>query len=332
MKIGSPAQKKKHWIQRFFLIIAVIILIFLSLSIGVEKIVWSDLKDKESITYTILTLSRIPRTISILIAGFGMSIAGLVFQQISRNKFVSPTTSGVINGAQLGIAIGLVFFPALPTFWMMVLAFTSAMLVALVFMKLLDAIQFQELIYVPLLGMMIGSLISSITTFLGYQFNFMQTIQGWFFGSFSLVIQGRYEMLYIVIPSLVGCFIYAKAFTIAGMGKDFSTNLGMNYKKIVNLGLVLISLVSASVVIVVGSIPFLGLVIPNMVAAKTGDNLEHNILEVGLVGMIFLLVSDIFCRVIVYPYELPIALVVGVVGCGLFMLQLFRQRRKSYAS
>lgn len=327
METLSKAKKNKIKIEAFCLVGAVIALIILSLSIGVEKIVWADIKNKESITYTILTLSRIPRTISILIAGFGMSIAGLVFQQISRNKFVSPTTSGVINGAQLGIAVGLVFFPTLPTHWMMIFSFSSAMLVALLFMKLLQEIRFQELIYVPLLGMMIGSLISSITTFLGYKFNFMQTIQGWFFGSFSLVMQGRYEILYIAIPSIIGCFIYAKAFTIAGMGKDFSTNLGMNHKKIVNLGLLLISLVSASVVIVVGSIPFLGLVIPNMVAAKNGDNLEKNIVEVGLVGMIFLLICDIFCRTIIYPYELPIALVVGVIGCGLFMMQLLRQRR-----
>jgi len=313
---------KINRLRKGLLILMTIILTILSLSLGVEKLSWIDIFDKTSFSYFILINSRLPRTISVLLAGFGISIAGLIFQKISQNKFVSPTTAGSVSGAQLGIALTFVFLPSKSTMVMMIFAFIMSLVVSSVFMGILSKLKFKELIYVPLLGIMLGSLINSITTFIAYRYNFLQALQGWFYGSFSLITSGRYELIYLIVGSLVVAFLYAKSFTIASVGESFATNLGLNYKVIVNIGVIITSLVSAVVVIVVGSIPFLGLVVPNIVSMYLGDHLEKNLIDVGLMGMIILLVCDVLSRIIIFPYELPIALIVGVLGATVFFIML----------
>jgi len=296
-----------------------------SLNLGSENLIWSEISDKSSLSYLILINSRLPRTITVILAGFGISIAGLIFQQISQNKFVSPTTSGSVSGAQLGIALSMVLMPVQKTAIMMIFAFVTSIITTLIFMTILDRIKFREVIYVPLLGMMIASLISSITTIIAYRYNFLQAIQGWMYGSFSLMISGRYELIFIVAIAIMLAFIYAKSFTISAIGQSFATNLGLNYQGVVRLGIFISSLVSSTIVVVVGSIPFLGLIVPNIVVLYAGDNLQKNILDVGLVGVIILLTCDILSRLIIYPYELPIAFVVGILGAFGFILMLLKK-------
>lgn len=114
------------------------------------------------------------------------------------------------------------------------------------------------------------------------------------------------------------------------MGEDFATNLGLDYKKVLNTGLIIVSIVTASVVITIGSIPFIGLIVPNIVSIYKGDNLKDTIWHTGLFGAIFVLICDIFSRLVIYPYEIPIGLTVGVLGSGIFLSMILR--RKSYAS
>lgn len=313
------------WKRKTFLSIMVLIMCVVSLSIGAQKINWAEVFIKGTSAQVIFFNSRLPRTISVLIAGVGMSISGVIYQQISRNKFVSPTTSGSINGAQLGIAIALGYFGSISTTTMMLFAFAFALLTTVIFMGLMNRLKFKEIVYVPLLGLMLGSFISALTTFIAYQNNQLQVIQAWFYGSFSLITTGRYELLWIVVPGIVISVIYAKAFTIVGMGNSFATNLGIRYQSVVRIGMALIALISAAVVIVVGRIPFLDLVIPNIVSLYSGDNLEKNMYDVAVLGVLFLLVCDVIARSIIYPYELPIALVVGTVGCGIFLFLLLRR-------
>lgn len=93
-------------------------------------------------------------------------------------------------------------------------------------------------------------------------------------GDFSTIIKGQYELIYISIPLVILAYLFANKFTVAGMGEDFSVNLGMNYKAVVNVGLVIVALISSVVILTVGTIPFLGLVVPNIVTLYIGDNLK----------------------------------------------------------
>jgi iron complex transport system permease protein len=196
-------------------------------------------------------------------------------------------------------------------------------------MKVLDKIKFKDAIFIPLVGLMFGNIISSITTFFAYKHDLIQSISSWLQGDFSMVMSGRYEMIYISIPLLILAYLFAGKFTLAGMGEDFAVNLGLNYKVVVNIGLVIVALSATSVLLTVGTIPFLGLVVPNIVSIYNGDNLKKNLSQTALLGAVFLLFCDILGRIIIYPYEIPIGLTVGVIGSGIFLYLLMR--RKAYA-
>jgi len=315
--------------KKRYLFIALLILSFISLFVGVSTIKPMDLLDFKSEQTEIFLISRVPRLVAILLAGAGMSIAGLIMQQLSRNKFVSPTTAGTLDATRLGILVSMLLFTNASTIEKMIVAFAFALAGTLLFMQILDRIKFKDAIFIPLVGLMFGNILSSITTFFAYKSNVIQNMSAWLQGDFSMIMKGRYELLYISIPVLIITYLYANRFTVAGMGEDFSKNLGLAYKRIVNIGLILVALVTTTVILTVGMIPFLGLIIPNIVSIFHGDNLKKTLPHTALLGAIFLLICDILGRVLIYPYEISISLMVGVIGSGIFLYLLFR--RKAYA-
>lgn len=278
----------------------------------------------------ILFVSRIPRLLSILIAGMSMSVIGFIMQQLSRNKFVSPTTAGTMDSARLGILAALILFPTASMLMKVSVAFVFALAGTFLFMKILDRIKFKDTIFIPLVGLMFGNIVGSLTTFIAYRFDMIQSIGSWLQGDFSMILKGRYELLYLSIPALILAYFYANRFTIAGMGRDFASNLGLQYKQIVNIGLVIVAFVSSIVLLTVGSLPFLGLIIPNIVSIYQGDHLQKNLIHTALLGALFVLVCDILGRVLIFPYEISIGLTVGVLGSGIFLFLLLR--RSAYAS
>lgn len=312
-----------------YLFILLIILSIASLFIGVKNISLIDLfyfKEEET---QVFLVSRVPRLISIVIAGMSMAISGLIMQQLSRNKFVSPTTAGTEDSAKLGILVALMVFSGASPLQKMLVAFLFALLGTFVFMKILAKIKFKDAIFIPLVGLMFGSIITSITTFFAYKNDLIQNISSWLQGDFSMIIEGQYELIYISIPLLILAYLFANKFTVAGMGEEFAVNLGLNYKQVVNIGLIIVALITAVVILTVGMIPFLGLIVPNIVTLYQGDNLKKSLSHTAVLGSVFLLACDIIGRLIIYPYEIPIGLTVGVIGSGLFIYLLMRS--KAYA-
>ncbi|MEK5271237.1 ABC transporter permease [Aeribacillus composti] len=314
--------------KKRYLIIALIILSIASIFIGVKDIKPTDLFNLTDEQIQILIISRIPRVISIIIAGTSISIAGLIMQQLSRNKFVSPTTAGTMDSARLGILVAIMVFADASPIQKMIVAFAFALLGTFIFMKILEKIKYKDTIFVPLVGLMFGNIIGSITTFFAYKNNLIQNVSSWLEGDFSLILKGQYELLYVSIPFVLIAYLYANQFTVAGMGEEFSKNLGLNYKQVVNIGLVIVALITSSVVLTVGTIPFLGLVVPNIVAIYNGDHLKKNLIHTALLGAVFVMFCDILGRIIIYPYEISISLTVGVIGSAIFVYLLMR--RKAY--
>jgi len=310
-----------------YLIFSMIVLSFASIFLGVSNISPMDLFSLTEDQREVLFISRIPRLISILIAGASMSIAGLIMQQLSKNKFVSPTTAGTLDAARVGVLASLILFTSASPLIKVSISFAFALLGTFVFMKLLENIKFKDPVFIPLVGLMFGSIISSIGTFFAYRYDLIQNMTSFMQGDFSMIMSGNYELLYISIPTLIVAYIFANKFTIAGMGEEFSKNLGLNYRQVVNIGLILSALITASVVLSVGVIPFLGLIIPNIVTIYQGDHLKNNILHTALLGAGFVLVCDMIGRLLIYPYEIPINLTVGVIGSGVFIFLLLRRKR-----
>ncbi|WP_404329682.1 ABC transporter permease [Mesobacillus maritimus] len=311
-----------------YLIISFIVLAITSLFIGVQNISPLDLFQLTDEQTHILLVSRLPRLVSIILAGVGMSICGLIMQQLTRNKFVSPTTAGTEDSARFGILVSMMLFSGAGQFVRVLVAFFFALLGSFIFMKLLDKVKYKDAIFIPLVGMMFGSIVGSITTFFAYKEDLIQNMSSWLQGNFSMMIQGRYELLYISIPLIFIAYLYANKFTIAGMGEEFAVNLGLNHKQIMNIGLMIVALITAIVVLTVGMIPFLGLIIPNIVTMYRGDHLQKSLSHTALLGAVFVLACDVLGRVVIYPYEVPIGLTVGVIGSGIFLYMIMR--RKAY--
>ena len=316
--------------KKIHLIIMLIILSLVSIFLGAKNINIVDVLQGNSDALHLMAVSRFPRLISILVAGSAMSICGLIMQQISQNKFVSPTTGATIDSAQLGIVIAMVLIQGATVMQKAIIAFVFSLAGTLMFMIFLRNLKVKNIVFVPLVGIMFGNIIGSITTYIGYEFDIMQNVGSWMQGNFSMILKGNYELLYLAIPLMVLAFVYAHKFTVAGMGEDFATNLGLDYKKIVNLGLIIVSIVTVCVVITAGQIPYIGLIIPNIVSLYKGDNVHENIWDIALFGAIFVLICDIVARIMIYPYELSVGLTVGVIGSAIFLYLILR--RKSYAS
>lgn len=310
-----------------YLVLALIIFSFASVFIGVSNVTPLDLFSLTEAQQQVLLVSRVPRLLSIIIAGMSMSIVGLIMQQLSRNKFVSPTTAGTLDSARLGILVSMMVFTSASPLQKMSVSFLFALAGTFIFMKILEKIKFKDAVFIPLIGLMFGNIISSISTFFAYQNDLIQNMSSWMQGDFSMIMSGNYELMFVSIPVLIMAYLYANKFTIAGMGEDFSKNLGLNYRSVVNLGLIISALVTASVVLSVGVIPFLGLIIPNIVTIYQGDHLKKSLLHTALLGAVFVLFCDIVGRVIIYPYEIPISLTVGVIGSGIFIYLLLRRKK-----
>ncbi|TYR79964.1 ABC transporter permease [Priestia megaterium] len=314
--------------KKRYLVISLIMLAIASLFIGVSSVNLKGIFQLDQEQLQILFVSRFPRLISIIIAGVSLSVCGLIMQQLTRNKFVSPTTAGTMDSARLGVLVSLMLFTSASPIQKMLVAFVFALLGTFLFMKILDKIKVKDRIFIPLVGLMLGNVISSITTFFAYKNDLIQSIASWLQGDFSTIISGQYELIYISIPLMIIAYLFANKFTIAGMGGEFAVNLGLNFKQVVNIGLIIVALVSSIVLLTVGMIPFLGLIVPNIVSIYTGDNLKKSLPHAALLGAVFVLACDILGRIIIYPYEISIGLMVGVIGSGIFLYLLMR--RKAY--
>ena len=307
-------------VRSTLLLAAVLVLCsVLSLFIGVVNFSVSDVLNGNWEALEILVLSRLPRLLAILCTGMGMSVAGLIMQQLCMNKFVSPTTGATISSAQLGILFVFLFMPG-STLWVRAgFAFVSAIAGTWIFVAFIQRIQFKDVVMVPLVGIMFGNVIGGITNYLAYKYEMTQALSSWLVGHFSLVMKGRYELVILVVPLVLAAFLFANHFNIVGMGKDFSKNLGVPYNAVLFLGLTIAAMITARIVVVAGSISYIGLIVPNLVTMFKGDKLRGTLADTALFGALFVLVCDMLGRVVIAPYELPIELIVGILGSLIFI-------------
>ncbi|WP_127127857.1 ABC transporter permease [Georgenia sp. SYP-B2076] len=272
-----------------------------------------------------LLASRVPRTLAILLSGSAMAIAGLVMQLLVRNKFVEPSTAGTTESAGLGLLVVTLAAPAMPLAGKMAVAAVFALAGTALFLRILRSIPLRSVVVVPLVGMMLSGVVAAVSTFLAYRNDLLHTLSSWMTGDFSGVVRGRYEMLWVVGVCAVIAYVAANRFTVAGLGEEFTTNLGLNYRRVLALGLSVVAVTSAVVVVVVGGLPFLGLVVPNIVSLAMGDYLRRSLPWVAILGAGFVLVCDIVGRLVIHPAEIPIGVVVGVVGAAVFLYLLLRR-------
>ncbi|TOF03553.1 iron chelate uptake ABC transporter family permease subunit, partial [Vibrio parahaemolyticus] len=245
------------------LLLTLVVLSTVSLFVGVADMTPQQLFSGDAKALELFFTSRIPRLFAILLAGAGLSIAGLVMQQISQNRFAAPSTTGTIECAMLGYVMSVVFFGDGDHLW---LVFGISVLGTLTFVHFIQRIQFKSVVLVPLVGIIFGNVIESMTTFIAYKYDALQSLSAWSVANFANILRGDFELLYIAVPMVILSYLFAARISAVGIGKDFAVNLGLNYQQVVTIGVLLVSIMSASVVMIVGQLPFLGLIVPNLVS------------------------------------------------------------------
>lgn len=304
-----------------------IVLCGASLLVGAQQMAWSQVFPLSGDAWLTLTASRLPRLMALVLTGVGLSVCGVILQHIVRNKFVEPATSGGLDAAKLGILVALSLAPTTGTVGRMLFALAFCFAASLVFVAIVRRIRFKNTVLVPVIGLMYGGVLSAVAEFYAYRHNILQSMQGWLLGDFSKIVQGNYEIIYLILPIVALTYLFAHRFTVLGMGEGMAASLGLNYRATVALGLMLVAVTVSATVITVGAIPFIGLVIPNLVALHYGDNLARILPVVALGGASLLLACDILGRLLIYPFEVPIGLTAGGVGGVLFLVLIFHRSR-----
>lgn len=277
----------------------------------------------------IVLISRWPRTAALILSGVAMSVGGLIMQLLTQNRFVEPATAGTVPAASLGLLLMGIFWPAAPVVTKMVAASFCSLLGTGLFLMIVSRISLRSSLLIPLVGIMLGAVITAATTFIAVRFEMLQSLYAWLSGDFSIVLRGRYELLWMVGGLTVVTYIIADRFAIAGMGRDISVNLGLDYRTTVIVGLAIVAVVNGVVTVIVGTLPFLGLIVPNLISLMRGDNIRRNIPWICLSGSGIVLLCDTVGRVVRYPYEIPAGSILGVFGAATFLLVLSMERRNA---
>lgn len=317
------------WLINTASLIMMGLLVLLSLSIGVADFSWSGIfhsliNHSANSDSSLMLVSRIPRTIAIILTGVAMAVAGMIMQVVLKNRFVEPSMVGATQSAALGLLMVSLLFPASALIVKMSVATVSAVFGMMLFMLLIRRIPPTDYLMIPLIGIVFGGIIEAVTTFIAYQTETLQMLSVWQFGDFSGVLAGRYELLWLTGALCVLAYIIADKLTIVGLGDNIALNLGISKRQVTWLGVGMVAMMSAVVVVTVGMIPFIGLVVPNIVSRLMGDKLRRSLPAVALLGASAVLLCDIIGRSIRYPFEVPVATVFGVVGTVLFLWLLLR--------
>ncbi|MDK8242785.1 iron ABC transporter permease [Corynebacterium sp. HMSC05C01] len=304
-------------------VVIVVLLLLTSLAVGQYDILNSD------DGWAMFRTTRVPRTIALVLAGAAMAMSGLIMQMLTQNRFVEPTTTGTTEWAGLGLLASFVFFPNGTIMTRMLLAVGFAFVGTMVFFAFLRKVTLRSSLIVPIVGIMLGAVVSAVSTYWALQADLLQSLGVWFAGSFTSVIAGQYEVLWIVLFVVIAVFFYADRLTVAGLGEDVATNVGLNYNRIVLVGTSLVAVAAGVVTVVVGNLPFLGLIVPNIVSMMRGDDLRSNLPWVCLTGIGVVTVCDLIGRTIIAPFEMPVSVILGVVGAAVFIAMIVRRSRNA---
>ncbi|GAA4511456.1 ABC transporter permease [Brevibacterium yomogidense] len=271
-------------------------------------------------------ITRVPRTIALVLSGAAMAMCGLVMQMITQNRFVEPTTTGTTEWAGLGLLLVMIVAPDSSLLTKMTVAVATAFIGTSIFFAFLQRVTLRSSVIVPIVGIMLGAVVGAVSTFLALQTDMLQSLGIWFAGSFTGIIKGQYEPLLVVVLVVIAVFIASDRFTAAGLGEEFSTNIGLNYRAVVLLGTGLIAIATGIVTVVVGNLPFLGLIVPNIVSMFRGDDLRSNLPWVALTGICIVTVCDLIGRTIISPFEVPVSLILALVGAIVFIALIVKRR------
>ena len=319
---ATPARRRPGALGRTVAVALTAALLVASLFTGAYDVVGAD--DGA----WMFALTRIPRTAALVLAGAAMAVSGLVMQMLTQNRFVEPTTTGTTEWAGLGLLAVTIVAPTATIATRMGVAIVTSFAGTMIFFLILRRLTLTSSLVVPIVGIMLGAVVGAVSSYLALATDTLQNLSVWFAGSFTSVFRGQYEPLWIVAGVVAVIVVVADRFTVAGLGKDVATNIGVSYERVVLLGAALVAVATGVVTVVVGNLPFVGLVVPNVVALLRGDDLRSNLPWVCVLGVGLVTACDLVGRIVIAPFEVPVSLVLGIVGAVVFIAMILRGRRR----
>lgn len=327
-------QMMKPWIKLFALIIALPILSYISLRIGVIPVGNQDVlalgTDASSQAMIALNDNRIPRTVVALLVGSVLGLAGLLFQLVTRNQLASPDILAVNAGASLAIVLVTLFG------FSSIASFTSAALVgafiAGVIVYLLSA-NGGNVMYMTLAGASLAALFSSFTqSIIAYEEGALDEVLFWLTGS----VAGRsLELVTTLLPWMIVAslcvLLISKELETLSLGDQVARSLGQNVGVIKFVAVTLAVVLSAFGVALAGPIAFVGLLAPHLARYMFGTAFFARLAGSALLGSVLLLSADIFGRLILFPREVTVGVVLAVIG-GAFFIYLVSARQGVFKS
>lgn len=281
----------------------------------------SDLQD-------IIIDIRLPRLIAAVLVGAGLASSGAILQGVTRNPIADPSLLGINTGAALALVISHIYFPNLHYSLRLLSCLLGAGMTALLIFGLsLTKRQGYQQLRLILSGVMISSLFQAIGQALTIRFNLSTALIGWQSGGLMLV---NWTMLKLVVPfMLLGLMLsqaLAHQLTVLNLTDSVAKGLGQRVELVTFIAVLLALILSASSVALVGSLSFVGLIIPHFIKQFVPQNYKKILPLTVLTGATFLVWADLLSRLIAAPYETPLTAIVSLVGLPCFLWLLRKEK------
>ncbi len=339
-------EKRRRGLCLFGLLVLVLLLSLLSLSVGemrlspLESVMGLFGFGEDSAIRTVRHI-RLPRMLGALLAGFALSLSGVVMQNVLGNPMASPSTLGVSNAAVFGanfaiLVLGAGSFHAMgggEVFvnapWLVTLfAFLTSLGSVLLLLTLSARKGFSPEVLV-LSGVALGALFSAGTTALQYLSADTQVAAAlfWSFGELGRISMRENGILFaVLVPSAIYFLVKNREYDAMAGGDEIALSLGVRLGKRRFLGLLFASLLCAVSVSFLGIIGFVGLVAPQMARRLVGGGMKELLIGSALTGASLLLFSDVLARLLPFGITLPVGAVTSLLGAPVFLIMLLRGR------
>ncbi|EPZ0456732.1 iron ABC transporter permease [Bacillus sp. CD3-5] len=308
-------------------IICLIGSIFLAVAFGAKDIhlqtVWTAVFDynPKLTQHQIIYELRLPRVIGAAIVGAAFAVAGAVMQGVTRNPLADAGVLGINAGAMFVVALSFAFFPHMPYSYLMIVSFIGAVL-STVLIFIIGSATSGGLtpMRLTIAGAVMAALLHSLSSGIAIYYDLSQDLAFWYAGGVAGV---KWEHLKFLVPIILITIVFAtvlgRSISLISMGDDVATNLGVKTNRTRILGMIIVVILAGVSVSAVGSIGFVGLVIPHIARKLVGVNYRLIIPMSAFLGAMLLVLADLGARTVNPPKELAIGIMVALVGVPFFL-------------
>jgi len=298
-----------------------------AISVGVANIdfitVWTAVfhYDPSQNQHRIIHELRLPRALLSAVVGAAFAVAGAIMQGMTRNPLADSGLLGINSGAAFVLALCIAISPSISPFNLTLFAFIGAGLGAGIVFGI-GSLSRTGLtpIRLALSGAAVSALLLAITEGIAIQFNIGRDLAFWYAGAVAGTRWVHFNMVFPwVIGALIVAFLLSRSITILSLGDEVAANLGQRTRIVKIIASIAVLILAGASVSVVGSIGFVGLIIPHVTRFLVGVDYRWIIPCSAVLGSIFLVLADIGARMIYAPAETPIGVLVALIGVPFFL-------------